>query len=124
MNDREQCQLFLRAYDMTGYGLSDYLQDFFDDDRIRATQHGEKAYYEFTPRYTGDVFSAWSDWRYEISYYFDGFLAAWQEQFGSVDKEEFMETLVFKIARILGIFKNIPGDPVNIPEKEENFMFW
>jgi len=58
MNDRERRQLFLRAYDMTGYGLSDYLQDFFDDDRIRATQHGEKAYYEFTPRYTGGWSSA------------------------------------------------------------------
>lgn len=123
MNEDEEYQLFRRVCDMTGHGLSDYLQDFFDDDGLRASQHGESVYYRIDGA-TLTVFDDWSRWRQEISYYFDGLLAEWQEQFGSVGEEEFVEVLVFKVARILGVFDSVPGDVVDVPEKEQNFMFW
>lgn len=123
MNEDEKYQLFCRAYDMTGHGLSDYLQDFFNDDSIRATQHGEEVYYRADTG-TLTIFSAWGDWRHEIAHYFDDFLAEWQGMFGSVNEEEFMEVLAFKVARILGIFDKIPGEPMNVPEREGDFMFW
>lgn len=112
MLDREE--LWNRIYNFDGRDLADYLNAFCPDIYFDATRYGEQV---FGTRYEDEgievTFGAWSKWREQVSYYFEGFCDTVEQIHNRrLFTEEDIEIFVYKLCGIvLGIWNDMEPPP-------------
>lgn len=104
------------VYDMDGRGLADWLNEFENTDVYESSRYGERVY---TNVWIREIFSEWSKWRWECSYYFNGLLEAIEESELNLTDNQVIEILVFGICRTLQLI----GDAENEPKEYKQFLF-
>ncbi len=121
MSPKRKEKLWDRLYHMDGFGIADYLNEFFQipGAHWRATQHGE---YAFLAGAHGEIirFDRLDLWRENVSYYFDGMCDATP----CLRDETFCDVFVFKVCRImLSRLLNNEAVLVNEPPHARRLLF-
>ena len=140
-SDKEH--LYRELYNMKGFGVSDYLNDWWDGTHrpdpeiyngeleIKPSLHGWKIFI-FGDRYeygTAHVFNRWDKWRVEVDYYFNGYMRTVQQEPESVPNlnciENIKEKFVWHISRIVKIHDTLEenGITLNDPYPEDCLLF-
>lgn len=105
------------AYNLNGFGLADYLNEFSQSDIFHSTQHGEKVYIT-----NGPSWSEWSSFMHKVSYYFDGLVEAVKNATFEISEEEVISILVYVCCVNSNVFSAYEVFFFN-PEKYNNFLF-
>lgn len=119
MNKKQEDTLWDEIYNLDGFGLMDYLNEFHETDRYDCTRYGEKVFADAIVEWYDEEcldydiiepsfeFNRWSEWRYECSYYFNGLLAAVKDMNSGLPEplsfDEIRDILVFGICRVMGL---------------------
>ena len=111
--------LYEELYEMDGFGLADYLNDWAAMGYIfKPSQHGEKVLLDNGEAWYTPIFDRWDLWRREVSYYFNSYC----NEMEFTDEDTFKEVFVWKIATVLGI-TNDSWVTFNAPEQSDKILF-
>ena len=112
-----------RVYNMDGFGLSDYLNDFSNSNEFKSSQHGEKVYYESdSSNWQWDNFS---DFRSQVDYYYNGLIGEIKKNKIKLSEDEICAILVYIAGLNSKLFSFTDNDFLNFerPAGHEKFMF-
>jgi hypothetical protein len=127
--------IYEELYEMDGFGLADYLNDWAADIKIpddmvvtdvtfefKASQNGEKVWLQVKdegyPIEPIDIFDRWDLWRQEVSHYFNSYT----NEMEFTNEETFKEVFVWKIACVLDIVYD-QWVTFEAPEQSDKILF-